>query len=74
MGTLATLGQFLVAIILSSLLFEFWHNGFRELYFMNFIGSCSFAWAYHKDGYESAAIGHCIADWLSLLILPRICY
>lgn len=64
----------LLAIILSSLYFEVWHNGFREIYFMNFIGSCTFGWAYHIRGYESAAIGHCVADWVSILILPRILF
>lgn len=69
-----TRGAPLLAIILSSLFFEVWHNGFHELYFMNFIGSCVLGWAYHARGYESAAIGHCVADWVSLVILPRLLF
>ena len=69
-----TRGAPFLAIILSSLFFEVWHNGFRELYFMNFIGSCVLGWAYHIRGYESAAIGHCVADWVSILILPRLLF
>jgi hypothetical protein len=69
-----TRGAPLFAIILSSLFFEIWHNGFHELYFMNFIGSCVLGLAYHIRGYESAAIGHCVADWVSLLILPKLLF
>ncbi|MBZ0267507.1 CPBP family intramembrane metalloprotease [bacterium] len=61
-----------LAIVLSSVYFELWHNGFRELYFLNFAASCGFGWAYHKGGYESAAIAHCLADWLLIVILPRL--
>jgi hypothetical protein len=62
----------IISIILSSLYFEFWHNGFREIYFLNFSGSLVFAITYHKYGYESAAIGHCVADWLALCIAPYL--
>ena len=61
-----------LAVVFSSLFFELWHNGFRELYFLNFTASCAFGWAYHKGGYESAAIAHCLADWLLIVILPRL--
>lgn len=64
----------ILAVILSALYFEFWHNGFKEIYFMNFAVSCAFAWAYHKRGYESAALAHCTADWLMLVILPRVLF
>ncbi|MFH1277324.1 MAG: CPBP family glutamic-type intramembrane protease [Candidatus Eisenbacteria bacterium] len=61
-----------LAIVFSSFYFELWHNGFRELYFLNFAASCGFGWAYHKGGYESAAIAHCLADWLLIVVLPRL--
>ncbi len=67
-----TAGAPVLAIVFSSLYFEMWHNGFRELYFLNFVGSCGFGWAYQKGGYESAAIAHCLADWLLIVILPRL--
>jgi hypothetical protein len=63
-----------LAIVLSSLYFELWHNGFKEIYFLNFAGSCVFGWVYQKRGYESAAIAHCVADWLALVILPRLLF
>ena len=63
-----------LAIVFSSLYFELWHNGFRELYFLNFAASCGFGWAYQKGGYESAAIAHCLADWLLIVILPRLLF
>ena len=62
----------ILAVILSSLYFEFWHNGFREIYFLNFSGSIVFAIIYQKYGYESAAVGHCVADWLALCIVPYL--
>lgn len=62
----------ILSIILSSLYFEFWHNGFKELYFLNFSGSVIFAIAYYRYGYESAAIAHCVADWLALCIIPYL--
>lgn len=62
----------ILSIILSSLYFEFWHNGFRELYFLNFSASVVFASAYYKYGYESAAVGHCVADWLFLCAVPYV--
>lgn len=65
-------GGTIFAIILSALYFELWHNGFRELYFLNFSGSVIFAISYHKYGYESAAIGHCVADWLALCVAPYL--
>ena len=62
----------ILSVILSSLYFEFWHNGFGELYFLNFSASVIFALAYYKYGYESAAVGHCVADWLFLCIVPYV--
>ena len=61
-----------LSIILSSLYFEFWHNGFKELYFLNFGASVIFATVYYKYGYESAAVGHCVGDWLALCIVPYL--
>jgi hypothetical protein len=63
-----------LAILMSSLFFEFWHNGLRELYFLNFAASCAFAWAYKVRGYESAAIAHAVADLLVLVILPHLLF
>ena len=62
------------AILLSSLYFEFWHNGFRELYFLNFSASLVFGWIYQKFGYESAATSHCVADWMGLVVIPRVMF
>jgi len=62
----------ILSVILSSLYFEFWHNGFQEIYFLNFTGSLVFAVAYYKFGSESAAIGHCVADWLWLIAVPYL--
>lgn len=62
----------IISIILSSLYFEFWHNGFNEIYFLNFSASLVFAITYQKFGYESAAISHCVADWLALCIAPYL--
>lgn len=62
--------NFILSVILSSLFFEFWHNSFNEIYFLNFTGSLVFAITYYKFGYESAAIGHCVADWLWLCVIP----
>ena len=56
------------AIVLSSLFFELWHSGGTDFYFINFTVSLVFAWSYSRGGYESAAIGHCIADWLALAL------
>jgi hypothetical protein len=65
-------GTPLVALVVSSLFFELWHNGFQEVYWLNFAASCVFGLAYHYRGYESAALGHCTGDWLALLVLPRL--
>jgi len=62
------------AILLSSVYFELWHNGFRELYFLNFSASLVFGMIYQKFGYESAATSHCVADWLGLVLIPRLLY
>lgn len=62
----------ILSVILSSLYFECWHNGFKELYFLNFSASVIFAIIYYKYGYESAAVGHCMADWLALCIVPYL--
>ncbi|HEU4691179.1 MAG TPA: CPBP family glutamic-type intramembrane protease [Vicinamibacterales bacterium] len=59
-----------LAVIASSLYFELWHNPFEAPQFLNFTGSCVFGWVYQKRGYESAAVAHCVADWLVLAILP----
>ena len=60
------------AILLSSLYFEFWHNGFRDLYFLNFTASFAFGVIYQKFGYESAAVSHCVSDWIGLVAFPRL--
>ena len=57
-----------VAIVASSLFFEIWHSGGTDFYFINFAVSLLFAWSYARDGYEAAAIGHCVADWLGLAL------
>jgi hypothetical protein len=57
-----------VTIVLSSLFFEIWHSGGTDFYFINFTVSLLFAWSYTKHGYESAAIGHCLADWLAIAL------
>lgn len=62
----------ILSIILSSLFFEFWHNGFREIYYLNFSASVIYAIIYTKYGYESAAIGHCVSDWFALCIVPYL--
>jgi hypothetical protein len=60
-----------IAILLSSFFFEFWHNGFSELHFMNFTASLGFGFIYQKYGYESAAISHSISDWIGLVVIPN---
>jgi hypothetical protein len=60
------------AILLSSLYFEFWHNGFRDLMFLNFTASLGFGLVYQKFGYESAALSHCVSDCFALVIIPRV--
>jgi hypothetical protein len=62
----------ILSVLLSSLFFEFWHNGFQDIYFFNFTGSFIFALVYYKYGYESAAIGHCVADWIMLCLFPYV--
>jgi len=57
-----------VAIVLSSLFFEVWHGGGSDFYLMKFAASLLFAWVYTRDGYEAAAVGHCVADWLGLAL------
>jgi hypothetical protein len=61
-----------LAIILSSLYFEFWHNPFETPEFLNFSLSMFLGWAYHRHGYESAAIGHCVGNWLTLAVFPAV--
>jgi hypothetical protein len=63
-----------LAVILSSLYFEIWHNPFEVPQFLNFAASCVLGWAYHKRGYEVAAVAHCVADWLALGFLPAILF
>jgi CAAX prenyl protease-like protein len=63
-----------LAIIASSLYFEIWHNPFETPQFLNFAASCVLGWAYHKHGYEVAAVGHCVADWLALGVLPLLLF
>jgi biotin transporter BioY len=60
------------AILLSSLYFEFWHNGFHDLNFLNFTASLGFGFLYQKFGYETAALSHSVSDWLGLVIFPRV--
>jgi hypothetical protein len=60
------------AILLSSFYFEFWHNGFRELTFLNFTASLGFGFVYQKFGYESAAISHSVSDWIGLVVVPNV--
>jgi len=57
-----------VAIVASSLFFEIWHSGGTDFHFINFAVSLLFAWSYARNGYETAAIGHCVADWLALAL------
>ena len=64
----------IVAILVSSLYFEFWHNGFRDLMFLNFTASVGFGIIYQKFGYESAAISHGVSDCLALVIVPRVLF
>ncbi len=63
-----------LAVILSSLYFEIWHNPFEVPQFLNFAASCVLGWAYHRRGYEVAAVAHCVADWLALGFLPAILF
>jgi len=56
------------AVILSSLFFELWHSGGTDFYFLNFTASVLFAWSFTRRGYECAAIGHCVADWLAIAL------
>ncbi len=65
-------GHAALAIITSSLVFEFWHNPFERPTFLNFAGSAVFGWAYQKRGYEAAAVGHCVADWIVIGVLPTL--
>jgi biotin transporter BioY len=62
------------AILVSSLYFECWHNGFRDLMFLNFTASVGFGIVYQKFGYESAAISHGVSDCLALVIVPRVLF
>jgi hypothetical protein len=62
------------AILVSSLYFEFWHNGFRDLMFLNFTASVGFGLVYQKFGYESAALSHSVSDCLALVVLPRVLF
>lgn len=62
----------ILSVVFSSLYFELWHNGFQRLYLLNFTASCFFAWGYQKRHYECAAVAHCLADWLALLVLPLV--
>jgi hypothetical protein len=62
------------AILVSSLYFECWHNGFRDLMFLNFTASVGFGLIYQKFGYESAAISHSVSDCLALVVAPRVLF
>jgi hypothetical protein len=57
-----------VAVVVSSLFFELWHSGGTDFYFLNFTASLVFAWGFLRGGYESAALGHCVADWLAIAL------
>lgn len=65
-------GRAVLAVVASALVFEFWHNPFERPAFLNFTGSAVFGWAYHKRGYEAAAVAHCVADWIVLGVFPRL--
>jgi hypothetical protein len=67
-------GSAVLAVILSSLGFEIWHNPFEVPQFLNFAASCVLGWAYHRRGYEVAAVGHCVADWLAHGFLPAVLF
>ena len=58
------------SVLGAALFFELWHDGFQNLYFNNFLFGVFFACAYRKYGYETAAVAHCVADWLLYLALP----
>jgi membrane protease YdiL (CAAX protease family) len=64
----------MAAVLVSSLYFECWHNGFRDLMFLNFTASVGFGLIYQKFGYESAAIAHSVSDCLALVVLPRVLF
>jgi hypothetical protein len=63
-----------LALILSSLYFEIWHNPFEVPQMLNFAASFILGWTYQKHGYESAAVGHCVANWISLGVLPPLLF
>lgn len=67
-------GGAVIAVIVSAFYFEIWHNPFETPQFLNFAASCVLGWAYHKRGYEVAAVGHCVADWLALGVLPPLLF
>ena len=62
------------AILVSSLYFEFWHNGLQDLLFLNITASVGFGLIYQKFGYESAAISHSVSDCLGLVVVPRVLF
>lgn len=57
-----------VAVVLSSLFFEVWHSGGTDFFFINFAASLIFAWGFTRGGYEVAALGHCVTDWLAIAL------
>jgi hypothetical protein len=57
-----------VAVVASSLFFELWHSGGTDFYLLNFTASLFFAASYARGGYEAAAVGHCVADWLGIAL------
>jgi hypothetical protein len=61
-----------LSVFLSALCFEFWHSPFQVPLFLNFTVSLILGWTYNKYGYESAAVGHCVTDWLILGIFPPL--
>jgi len=65
-------GGAILSIAASALIFELWHNPFERPLFLNFTGSAIFGWAYHRHGYEAAAVAHCVADWLLLAAVPLL--
>lgn len=62
----------LAAVVISSLFFEIWHADLPRLLFLNFSVSIVLAVAFDRRGYETAAIGHCTADWLGVALLPGL--
>lgn len=61
-----------ISIILSSFFFFLWHDGISNLNPSNFIASLIFGIVYSKYKYETAAISHCLTDWIAYLVFPLV--